>query len=461
MTSTTRPSSSSRDDVGAAGHRRAAGRAQRPREARERAVAVGLAARRETQAGELRARRLDHAGDAVVALAATSADRRSGPAGSTARPRGRGGVRRRARSRWRGSGRRGRMRWRSWRSPWSNRDVAMDACSRAPARPVHYLAGHGRATGRCYLLAMTSIASSNARRRRRPRARLAPAAPPQPARARRRGRHLHAPPELRRERPLGAQPQHAAAPGRAPGHAAARPQRDAARRGLRGAVRRAARWTRRRCRRRGARSMRCCRRTRRFPRWPSIATGRWWPATPPWRRCWRACRPRCCKATVNVLRLSLHPDGLAPRIANLAEWRAHLLARLQQQVDALGRRAARGAAGRAGRLSVARGRRARRTTSAASPCRCACASTGLAEPLSLISTTTVFGTPVDVTLSELALECFYPADERTREWLQRGAAIGGPPLRRLLAAQREPRPAATSATRRRRCRPASAARRRR
>src|SRR5262245_61121147 len=36
---------------------------------------------------------------------------------------------------------------------------------------------------------------------------------------------------------------------------------------------------------------------------------------------------------VNVLRLSLHPAGLAPRIANLAEWRAHLLARLRRQID--------------------------------------------------------------------------------------------------------------------------------
>src|SRR3954470_15613469 len=36
---------------------------------------------------------------------------------------------------------------------------------------------------------------------------------------------------------------------------------------------------------------------------------------------------------VNVLRLSLHPDGLAPRIANLPEWREHLLARLRHQID--------------------------------------------------------------------------------------------------------------------------------
>ncbi|MGG2474298.1 transcriptional regulator, partial [Rhizobium sp. BR5] len=37
--------------------------------------------------------------------------------------------------------------------------------------------------------------------------------------------------------------------------------------------------------------------------------------------------------------------------------------------------------------------------------------------LSFISTTTVFGTATDVTLSELVLECFYPADAETREAL--------------------------------------------
>src|SRR6218665_1843330 len=40
------------------------------------------------------------------------------------------------------------------------------------------------------------------------------------------------------------------------------------------------------------------------------------------------------KPPVNVLRLSLHPQGLAPFILNLAEWRTHLLARLRQQVRA-------------------------------------------------------------------------------------------------------------------------------
>jgi hypothetical protein len=36
---------------------------------------------------------------------------------------------------------------------------------------------------------------------------------------------------------------------------------------------------------------------------------------------------------VNVLRLSLHPDGMAPRIVNLAEWRAHLIDRLGRDIE--------------------------------------------------------------------------------------------------------------------------------
>jgi transcriptional regulator with XRE-family HTH domain len=121
---------------------------------------------------------------------------------------------------------------------------------------------------------------------------------------------------------------------------------------------------------------------------------------------------------VNVLRLSLHPQGLAPRIANLGEWRAHLLARLQQQIDRSGdaqlvalhdELAAYPTRGESGPVHDIVG--------IAVPLRLHV--DGLAEPLSLISTTTVFGTPVDVTLSELALECFYPADERTREVLLR------------------------------------------
>jgi transcriptional regulator with XRE-family HTH domain len=121
---------------------------------------------------------------------------------------------------------------------------------------------------------------------------------------------------------------------------------------------------------------------------------------------------------VNVLRLSLHPQGLAPRIVNLAEWRAHLLARLQQQVQHSGD--ARLAALQAELVAYPSrddAAHAHDVGGIAVPLRLRV--DGAAEPLSFISTTTVFGTPADVTLSELALECFYPADERTRAALQR------------------------------------------
>ena len=120
---------------------------------------------------------------------------------------------------------------------------------------------------------------------------------------------------------------------------------------------------------------------------------------------------------VNVLRLSLHPQGLAPRIANLAEWRAHLLSRLQQQIDRSGdTQLVALQAELAAYPAPAPQADAQDYGGIAVPLRLHVP--GLDAPLSLISTTTVFGTPVDVTLSELALECFYPADETTRAALQ-------------------------------------------
>src|SRR5689334_22379774 len=49
--------------------------------------------------------------------------------------------------------------------------------------------------------------------------------------------------------------------------------------------------------------------------------------------------PELMKPPVNALRLSLHPRGVAPRIENLAEWRAHLLFRLRKQVELTGDKA--------------------------------------------------------------------------------------------------------------------------
>ncbi len=132
------------------------------------------------------------------------------------------------------------------------------------------------------------------------------------------------------------------------------------------------------------------------------------------------CRdPALLEPPVNVLRLSLHPDGVAHRIANLAEWRDHLLDRLRHQI------AVTGDAG----LSALHDELAAYPVPAGAAVEAAHRLpdlAGVAVPmqistdqglLSFISTTTVFGTPVDVTLSELALESFFPADAFTAEAL--------------------------------------------
>ena len=128
--------------------------------------------------------------------------------------------------------------------------------------------------------------------------------------------------------------------------------------------------------------------------------------------------PELLQPPVNVLRLSLHPGGLAPRIANLAEWRAHLLQRLRHQVERSGDPRLADVLGELQTLSAEAAHDApeeREITlgGVAVPLRLR----GETGPLTLLSTTMIFGTPVDVTLSELAVEAFFPADALTAEAL--------------------------------------------
>jgi transcriptional regulator with XRE-family HTH domain len=120
---------------------------------------------------------------------------------------------------------------------------------------------------------------------------------------------------------------------------------------------------------------------------------------------------------VNVLRLSLHPEAMAPNIANLPEWRAHLLSRLRRQcatspsaeLDTLLEELT-GYPGEEARLEP-------HTNAIVVPLM-------LRTPagvLSFISTTTVFGTPLEITLAELALESFFPADTATAAALRSAA----------------------------------------
>jgi len=121
--------------------------------------------------------------------------------------------------------------------------------------------------------------------------------------------------------------------------------------------------------------------------------------------------PHLLEPPVNVLRLSLHPEGVAPRIANLPEWRAHLLDRLGREAVAGGDPALAAlheelAGYPGGGTAVAPDLEA---GAIAVPLRIR---HGDAE-LAFISTVTTFGTAVDVTVSELSIESFFPADAAT------------------------------------------------
>jgi transcriptional regulator with XRE-family HTH domain len=139
--------------------------------------------------------------------------------------------------------------------------------------------------------------------------------------------------------------------------------------------------------------------------------------------------PALLAPPVNVLRLSLHPKGLAPRTVNLAEWRDHIFARLRHQIELT-----------ADPVIIELFKELRtfpssfgpapagRALSGAPPARSTVDDyAGVAVPfrfatesgvLSFFSTTTVFGTPVDVTLAELAVEAFFPADSATADALR-------------------------------------------
>lgn len=123
------------------------------------------------------------------------------------------------------------------------------------------------------------------------------------------------------------------------------------------------------------------------------------------------CAAHLLEPPVNVLRLSLHPDGMAPRIRNLGQWRAHLLDRLGHQVGVTGDEHL---ADLHRELSEYPGDASPRTPQPGALVVPLVLESG-GRVLSFLSTTTVFGTPLDVTVAELAIEAFYPADDMTRD----------------------------------------------
>jgi transcriptional regulator with XRE-family HTH domain len=120
----------------------------------------------------------------------------------------------------------------------------------------------------------------------------------------------------------------------------------------------------------------------------------------------------------NILRLAFHPEALAPRTVNVAEWCGHLLERLHRQCEATADPEL---------IKLYNELRSYPMPARAMPLSPENVAIPLklrhgGEVLSFISTTMVFGTPVDITLSELALETFFPADELTARRLKEIAA---------------------------------------
>ncbi|MEU1485365.1 helix-turn-helix transcriptional regulator [Streptomyces sp. NPDC005752] len=131
---------------------------------------------------------------------------------------------------------------------------------------------------------------------------------------------------------------------------------------------------------------------------------------------------------LNAMRLTLHPQGLAPRIRNLGEWRAHLLERMDRQAALRSSDALRGLyeevasyPAPAGDTHTGPDGRTDEPGPAAHPYALPLRIEAGGQVLSFISTATTFNTPMDVTVSELAVETFLPADPETAAVLRAAA----------------------------------------
>jgi transcriptional regulator with XRE-family HTH domain len=123
--------------------------------------------------------------------------------------------------------------------------------------------------------------------------------------------------------------------------------------------------------------------------------------------------PELLEPPANALRATLHPEGMAPRILNFADWSAHLIHRLRREIAVTGDPV----------LEALLAELLEYPGVVAEPPPAeSLAAAGIVLPLELrhgegrlsfFSTVTTFGTAADVTLAELSVEAFYPADEET------------------------------------------------
>lgn len=138
--------------------------------------------------------------------------------------------------------------------------------------------------------------------------------------------------------------------------------------------------------------------------------------------------PELLQPPVNSLRLTLHHDGLGSRLVDYDEWRGHVLEKLRRQI------AVSSDAGLIELFAEVRSYRIPPPPCASGKARAQHGGEPFVLPfrlvthlgvLSFLTTTTVFGAPLDVTLEELSIELFYPADAGTARALNQ---ISGNPL---------------------------------
>lgn len=136
--------------------------------------------------------------------------------------------------------------------------------------------------------------------------------------------------------------------------------------------------------------------------------------------------PLLLRPPINLLRLTLHPAGLAPRIINLREWRDSILARLHRQVAVTGDTQLTDLIEEILDYPLPRGlkrpERAVPLDTIAVPFRLVT----IDGELSFLTASTVFTAPTDVTLSEVSIETFFPMDAETVDIMHRmadGSAI--------------------------------------
>jgi len=123
--------------------------------------------------------------------------------------------------------------------------------------------------------------------------------------------------------------------------------------------------------------------------------------------------PSLLTPPINTMRLSLHPRGLAPRITNFPEWSEHLVEQIRRDLDVSGDRRLVALLEEIDGYGLPKPRRKAGRAPAPSVVLPVRIRTALGE-LAFFSTMTVFGTPTDVTLAEVAIEALFPADAATR-----------------------------------------------